>query len=119
MPRVIHFELPVDDIERASRFYKDVFGWDTQGGDPEEGYWLVTTGPGDSPGIDGGFIARKFAPQLVNVVDVDSVDDAVKRAEAAGAKLVRPKDEIPNVGWVAYIEDTEGNTVGLFESASA
>ena len=118
MSRVIHFELPVDDIERASSFYKEVFGWHTQAGDPGEGYWLVTTGPDDTPGINGGFIARKFAPQLVNILGVDSVDDAVKRAEAAGAKLVRAKKEIPTVGWAAYIEDTEGNVVGLFEAAS-
>jgi predicted enzyme related to lactoylglutathione lyase len=113
MPRVIHFELPIDDPERATSFYRDVFGWTIEG-DASEGYWLVTTGSGE-PGIDGAFIQRSLAPQLVNIIGVDSVDSYLKRAEAAGARIVRDKREIPGVGYAAYIEDPEGNTVGIFE----
>jgi uncharacterized protein len=114
MPRVVHFELPVADVKRAATFYESVFGWSAESwGD--EGYWLVTTGT-DEPGIDGAFISRDLAPQLVNIIGVDSVDDYLKRAEQAGAKIVRDKREIPGVGCSAYIQDPEGNTVGLFES---
>lgn len=122
MPRVIHFELPVENAERATKFYGSVFGWDVQGWEGDEGYWLVTTGsdePGrDEPGIDGGFIDKKLAPALVNVIGVDSVDDYLKKAEQAGAKIIREKMEIPNVGFAAYFQDPEGNTVGIFEDAS-
>ena len=45
MPRVIHFEINVDNPERATKFYADTFGWQFQKwGGPTE-YWLVTTGP--------------------------------------------------------------------------
>ena len=118
MPRIIHFELPVENAERAAKFYEGVFGWDVQGWEEDEGYWLVTTGK-DEPGIDGGFIDKKLAPALVNVIGVDSVDDYLKKAEQAGAKIIREKEEIPNIGFVAYIKDPEGNTVGLFEAVSS
>lgn len=122
MPRIIHFELPVENVERAAKFYEGVFGWDVQGWEQDESYWLVTTGSDetgiDEPGIDGGFIDKKLAPALVNIIGVDSVDDYLKKAEQAGAKILREKEEIPNVGFAAYIQDPEGNTVGLFEAAS-
>lgn len=120
MPRIVHFELPVEDAKRAAKFYEGVFGWDVQGWEGDEGYWLVTTGKDDDePGIDGGFIDKKLAPALVNVIGVDSVDDYLKKAEQAGAKIIREKMEIPNVGFAAYIQDPEGNTVGLFEPVSS
>jgi uncharacterized protein len=114
VPRIVHFELPVSNAERAARFYGDVFGWDTQGWEGEEGYWLITTGT-DEPGIDGAFIDKKLAPDLVNIIGVDSVDEFLMKAEQAGAEIVRGKMEIPNVGFSGYIRDPEGNTVGLFE----
>ena len=45
MPRVIHFEIPADDPQRAVKFYREAFGWEisTWGGPGE--YWLATTGP--------------------------------------------------------------------------
>lgn len=116
MPRVIHFELPVDDAKRAAAFYESVFGWNTQEGEDDEGYWLVTTGS-EAPGIDGAFISKNYAPQLVNIIGVESVDESLERAVRAGARIVREKKEIPNVGYAAYIQDPEGNTVGLFESS--
>ena len=41
MPRVIHFEFAADNPERAAKFYREVFGWEsTQWGGPMD-YWLV------------------------------------------------------------------------------
>ena len=115
MSRVIHFELPVDDAARATTFYREAFGWEVQNPHDDEGYWLVATGT-EQPGIDGAFIARQHAAQLVNIIGVDSLDDSLDKARAAGAELVREKKEIPGVGTAAYIKDPEGNTVGLFEA---
>jgi uncharacterized protein len=116
--RIIHFELPVDDAARAGTFYREVFGWEVQNPDDDENYWLVTTGT-EEPGIDGAFIARQHAAQLVNIIGVDSLDDSLVKARAAGAELVRDKEEIPGVGIAAYVKDTEGNTVGLFQPAQS
>ena len=50
--RVVHFEVPYDDVERATGFYRDVFGWQIQG-IAELDYHLVATGPTSDQGDAG------------------------------------------------------------------
>ena len=52
----------------------------------------------------------------VLVMEVGSVEDALARAQAAGGEVVRPKTEVPGMGWYAYVDDTQGNVVGMWES---
>jgi predicted enzyme related to lactoylglutathione lyase len=114
MARVIHFEIPVDDPERAQKFYANVFGWEISSwGGPAE-YRLATTGPEDAPGINGALTPRSgnWAPVHIGVV---SVDEALKKVEQSGGEVVTPKMPIPGIGYMAYCKDTEGNGVGLFE----
>jgi predicted enzyme related to lactoylglutathione lyase len=114
MPRVVHFEIPADDPNRAVGFYTKVFGWDIKKWDGLMDYWLVMTGDKSQPGIDGGIMIRRDAAQVtVNTVDVPSVDDFVKKIEEAGGKVVVPKMAVPGVGWVANCTDTEGNLFGI------
>lgn len=118
MPRVIHFELPADDPERACRFYTEVFGWQFQKWDGPSEYWLITTGNEAQPGINGGLMrACKESPAraAVNTLDVPSVDDYVCKVEAAGGKVVMPKMAIPGVGHLAYCQDTEGVMFGIMQ----
>ena len=62
MPKVVHFELPFDDAERANKFYADVFGWTSSKWDGPEEYYLQNTGGDDEPyGIGGALIARGSA----------------------------------------------------------
>ena len=121
MARVIHFELPINDSERAIDFYSKVFGWKIQKWEGPMEYWLVTTGDSDEPGIDGGLYLSEDAGEGSSWVaknltlGVDSVDDAAALLEKHGGKVVRPKNAIPGVGWVVYCDDTEGNTFGLMQ----
>ena len=121
MARVIHFELPINDPERAINFYSKVFGWKIQKWEGPMEYWLVTTGDSDEPGIDGGLYLSEDAGEGSSWVaknltlGVDSVDDAATLLEKHGGKVVRPKGAIPGVGWVVYCDDTEGNTFGLMQ----
>lgn len=121
MPRPVHFELAVDDPDRAARFYGDVFGWTTQkwespGGD-DWGYWLVGTGPDGEPGIDGAFQKRdRQADAWMNVIGVESIDESIAKVQAAGGSIALDKMPVPGQGWAAYAMDSEGNTFGMFES---
>jgi predicted enzyme related to lactoylglutathione lyase len=116
MPRVIHFELPVDDPARAASFYRSVFGWQINKWDGPMDYWLVTTGEGSEPGIDGALTRRSEGfMSTVNTVGVDSVDAYAAKIQAAGGKILMPKAAIPGMGWVAYGQDTEGNNFGIFQ----
>ncbi|GAA0250229.1 VOC family protein [Saccharothrix mutabilis subsp. mutabilis] len=118
MSRVVHFEIPVDDPDRAGDFYRAVFGWDPQRWGPVE-YWPLATGeqPGVGTGAEGALTPRREAPEGVLVyVGVDDIDAAVDRVTAAGGTVVAEKMPIPSVGWSVHLRDTEGNLVGLFQS---
>ena len=118
MPRVVHFELTADDPERATAFYRDVFGWEIQKWAGPEDYWLLKTGEGE-PGIDGGLLRRTDnkpgMPHVVNTLQVSSVDEYTARVAAGGGEVVMPKFAISGVGYVAYCRDTEGNVFGIMQ----
>jgi predicted enzyme related to lactoylglutathione lyase len=119
MYRVVHFDIMADDTARAVKFYGDVFGWKTEGW-PGMDYWLMTTGPDDQPGINGGIGPRRQpSDHTQNSIQVPSVVEFVKKVEAAGGKALTPRMPIPGVGWLAMCTDTEGNTFGLFEEDTA
>ena len=43
----------------------------------------------------------------------------LRRAPSAGGAVLQGKQLVPGVGWSAYLRDSEGNTVGLFQSDPA
>jgi predicted enzyme related to lactoylglutathione lyase len=127
MQKVVHFEIPADDEARARAFYGSIFGWQLQEM-PEMQYTILMTTPVDQqtqvptePGaINGGLMKRSDeTPAPVITVDVESIDDALQRIEAAGGSTVRGRSEIPGMGAFAYFKDTEGNVVGLWETVPA
>ena len=123
--RIVHFEIPFDDGDRARNFYKEIFGWQLQEM-PEMSYTMVTTGPvGDAgptePGyINGGMLQRNDstsgAPTVV--VDVESIDAALERIGELGGSTVMAKQPVGDMGFTAYVKDPEGNVLGLWETAS-
>ena len=116
MSRVIHFEIPASDPERASAFYKKVFGWKIEKWPGPTEYWLVTTGAEGTLGINGGLMKNSNVKTTTNTIGVESVDGAIETIKKAGGKLVMPKTPIPTVGYFAYLEDTEGNLFGVMQS---
>lgn len=119
MNRIVHFEVPADQPERAIRFYTDVFGWKFQKWDGPMEYWTVQTGE-EPRGIDGGLMMRRHpgAP-VVNTIEVKSVDESIRSIEARGGKVIVPKSPIPGVGYIAYFNDPEGNMFGIMQPDSS
>ena len=124
MDKVVHFEIPFDDKNRAMKFYQGAFGWKLTDM-PQMSYVMAETSAagenptGTQPGaINGGLFPRpKEAPAPVIYVGVESIDQALKKVEAAGGKVVTPKTPIPGMGAYARVADTEGNVVGIFEGS--
>lgn len=99
MDSVVHFEIPVDDVERAQKFYTETFGWYANSM-PGEGYVLFNTCEVDEktyapkvPGaINGGMLKRQEPiKNPVITINVDSIDEAHKKIEAAGGKTIHSK----------------------------
>jgi hypothetical protein len=125
MDKVVHFEIPADDVARAKEFYGSTFGWDLQDYDMDGGsYTILMTVPVDDrqlptePGaINGGLMKRSAdTPHPVITIQVDEIDDALKEIESAGGTTVQPRTEIPEMGAFAYFKDPEGNVMGLWET---
>jgi hypothetical protein len=111
--KVVHFEIPIDDGERAVAFYRDAFGWSLERWAPME-YWTTDAGEGD--GIGGALTKRDDdSSSLMFYISVDDVDQALAAVEAAGGRRLTERMPIPTVGWSAFIEDREGNRVGVFQ----
>jgi predicted enzyme related to lactoylglutathione lyase len=115
MPKIVHFEIPVDDPQRAAAFYRDALGWEiTRFG--EEPYWLVRAGTDEEPGADGALVSREELHQSpVVIAGVADIDDALSRVQKCGGQTIQGKLPIPGMGWSAYIRDPEGNTIGFFQ----
>jgi uncharacterized protein len=124
MNKVIHFEIPADDLARVKKFYGEVFGWSLQD-EPigDEVYTHAVTSPLDENhmhkekgAINGGIFKRTSElPNPIITISVSSIDEHAARIEASGGKLVVPKGEVPEMGYYAYFKDTEGNLMGLWE----
>jgi len=122
--RVVHFEIPFDDGNRARNFYKELFDWQIMEM-PEMGYTIVMSGPSNEKGptesgfINGGMLSREQAATRgpVIVVDVDSIDAKLVKIEEAGGSTVVGKTPVGDMGFAAYFTDPEGNVMGLWETA--
>lgn len=123
MNSVVHFEVPFDDQERATTFYKEVFGWEFQDM-PEMNYVIARTGDTDEnfmlkkPGmINGGMYKRdeQSAKSPVLVINVPSVDEHIAKIKGAGGDVVRPKVQVGDMGYYAQVKDTEDNIIGIWE----
>ena len=112
--KVVHFDIPIDDADRAVAFYNTVFDWGLEQWGPMD-YWTMAERPGD--GI-GGALGRREAPDegVTIYIDVDDIDVALAAIEAAGGKPLSGRMPIPTVGWMALFADPEGNRIGLFQA---
>ena len=117
MWRVNHFDVSADHPERVMKFYSEVFGWNFEKWNGPFDYWLIMTGDPKEPGIDGG-IARREGPnaQIMNFIDVPSVDECSRSITANGGKIIQSKQAIPGVGCILIFQDTEGNVFGIMET---
>lgn len=125
MNKVVHFEIPVGDFERAKKFYK-LFDWEMQDWPMPDGSVYVgcrtvatdpnTYQPKEAGAINGGMTLRNSVSTAPNItIHVPSIDEFAKKILKAGGSLIKPKTTIPGGSSFAYFEDTEGNVFSLWE----
>jgi predicted enzyme related to lactoylglutathione lyase len=114
--RIIHVELTAADVDRAAAFYAKAFGWHSTPSPFAEGYLVAETGTGD--GIDGAIMKREYRAQpAIAWIEVDDLDRSLAAVREAGGTPKGDPQEIPGIGRLAYITDTEGTLVGLRQPA--
>ncbi len=112
---IAHFEIFASDVERARKFYEQVFGWRFEVGGPPE-FYHIFTGPPVEHGMSRGLIAKRrgpAAPGAINAfrcsISVTSIKETVAAIEAAGGQLRSAIIDIPAVGRLVEFADTEDN----------
>lgn len=113
MSRVVSFELSSQDPERAVAFYSSVFGWKVA--EPNWGYYPVLTD--NKSEINGGISKgpSDFPHGTRIQIEVDNIEETIKKSVELGAQIVRDKMEFDNF-YLAYLVDPVGNGIGLIEN---
>ena len=110
-----HFEIPVQDKDRAKAFYGEVFGWKFNDV-PQMDYTLFET-PGRV--VNGGFLTpgKNTPDRPVTYLTVDSIDATLKKIEQYGGKALTPKIDVPGQGSLVHLLDSEGNLIAIWQNA--
>jgi predicted enzyme related to lactoylglutathione lyase len=120
---VVHFELLARDLDRAIRFYREVFRWEFQA-EGRTGRWVLEAGEGSLARAGESLALERVAPlaegrapsRFPCTVGVRDLDGVTAAAERSGGRVEVPRTRIPGVGWMAYLRDTEGNVLALVEA---
>lgn len=125
MGRVVHFEIHVDDMERAKKFYSEVFGWTYEDWTAFAGstYWGTVTGKEGESGIEGALMQRNGeSPKIgqsvnafVCTIGVEDYDATEAKILELGGTLAMPKTALKGMAWQGYYIDTEGNIIGIHQ----
>ena len=122
--KVVHFEIPYDDGDRARTFYKEAFGWRILDF-PEAHYSIVQSGPADKEtgfptesGYIGGGMLKRESPtdRPVITIDVEDIEEALAKIESLGGTTLVGRQDVGDMGYAAYFKDVEGNLMGLWQS---
>lgn len=123
MANIAYFEIPANNVDRAKHFYHSLLGWQIE---PTKApaspamvatqYRDITTGPPEEGRLNmGGLYRRQSNETIKSYVMVEDLEKVLGKVEALGGEVLLSKEEIPGVGKIAIIQDTEGNAIGLWK----
>ena len=112
---IVHIEFSANDPKAAGDFYKHLFGWKIET-IPDMDYVTFEV----TPELGGGFLdidEQYFRTgDIIPYINTDDIESTLDRVVSLGGKILKPKTEIPGIGWYAFFADPTGNRVGLYSS---
>jgi predicted enzyme related to lactoylglutathione lyase len=116
----IYFEIPVTNMPRAQAFYEAVFGYDFVSGNIHGNEMAFLPFEAGETGITGALAKGKtYKPShdgSLIYLHVDDINKTIALTVNHGGKILFPRSQANEYGFVAEIEDSEGNRIGLSES---
>ena len=110
---IVHIELAADDLKTSAKFYGDIFGWKMEEM-PEMNYITFDAEGGPGGGFNSTVDEGTNPGDILIYIETADIEASLAEIEAAGGKTLRPKSEIPGIGWYALFSDPTGNRVGLY-----
>ena len=111
----VHVELHTTDIDKAKKFYGQVFNWQLEDA-PMPGGTYTLIKPGEGTG--GGMMAQRVpgAPSSwMAYVLVDDIAASTQKGKSLGANIVMDVKELPGIGWMSIFTDPTGATLALWK----
>ncbi len=113
-------ELMTTDVEGATKFYTEVFGWTAEKMPMPTGDYIILKFGDEKV---GGIMARPdelkdVPPHWCSYVTVEDVDAAIKSIEEQGGKICHPPIDIPQVGRFAHFVDPQGGVLAAITYAA-
>ncbi|WP_421811601.1 VOC family protein [Flagellimonas sp.] len=112
--QLTHFAIYTDDIERAKKFYDNVFDWGFNSYGQSD-FLQIKDDKSDDGELIGALQSRKYSPVSEKVIGfecsigVENIDFIIEKVKASGGEILMDKTATPYVGWVTKFLDTEGN----------
>ncbi|GAB2613599.1 hypothetical protein GCM10027035_07640 [Emticicia sediminis] len=116
---VVYFEIPVNDIDRAIKFYTAVFNFEFDKEIIDKNEMALFPFSDENLGISGslakGEIYKPTEDGVVIYFKTENIDETLKLASLNGGQILYPKTD-NGIGLVAEFKDTEGNRIALYQS---
>ena len=116
---VVYFEVPVIDMERATKFYSTVFNFKFDTTIIDNNKMALFPFTEEKSGISGalamGEIYKPTKDGVLLYFNTVNIDETLRLANANGGQILYPKTD-NGIGLVAEFEDTEGNRIALYQS---
>jgi uncharacterized protein len=108
-------ELMTTDPVAAKSFYGELFGWQTEEMNMDNGmtYTVVKTADGEGIGGIMGMPPGAPAPAWGAYITVTDTDETIAKATSLGAQVVLPPQDIPGVGRMAWFRDPQGAVIAV------
>lgn len=111
---VVHVELSANDLQAASHFYREIFGWQMQEF-PEMNYvsfsWGVENAGGGFNPVQEGYPAGT----VIFYVETEDINATLEAVAEQGGETLQPPMPIPGIGQIALFGDPTGNRIGLIQ----
>lgn len=114
--KLTHFAIHIDDMERAKKFYDEVFEWGFNSYGQND-FLQIKADKTEHGELIGALQSRKYSPLpekiigLECTISVENIDEIIEKVKGNGGQVVMPKTAIPFVGYIAKFLDTEGNLI--------
>jgi predicted enzyme related to lactoylglutathione lyase len=116
---VVYFEIPVIDIDRATKFYSTVFNFKFDTTIIDNNKMALFPFTEEKSGISGalakGEIYKPTKDGVLIYFNTANIDETLRLANVNGGQILYPKTD-NGIGLVAEFEDTEGNRIALYQS---
>ena len=112
-----HFAINADDVPRAKRFYEEVFGWKFEPWGQPDFYHITNAGRDVLGALQGRRELKSGVPMAgyEATLGVEDLRGALTAVERNGGRILMVPYRIEGVGELAYVEDPEGNFVGVMQ----